>query len=67
MSDTIAANHVDGVCKLGQGEACCAFLMMGPDGFTCSKGTEVEATIRQRLQLGTMGAKGDNCEGWMGS
>ena len=63
-ANTITPNHVDEVCKLGHGEACCAFLVIGGEGFVCSKGTEVEATIRQRLEMGLMGAKGDNCEGW---
>ena len=39
--------------------------MMGADGFECGKDEEsVALTIRQRLEAGTMGAKGDNCDGW---
>ena len=60
----IPDTYVYETCKLGKGEACCAFLVMGVNGFECAKGTGVEATIKQRLELGTMGAKGDNCEGW---
>lgn len=55
--------HVNEVCKLGQGPACCAFLTMR-NGFECAKGTPIEAAIRERLEAGTMGAKGDNCPGW---
>ena len=60
----IDSGYVDFVCKLGQGEQCCAFLMMGLDGFECAKDSGFELTIRARLKRGTMGAKGDNCEGW---
>lgn len=59
----IPEDYVEQTCKLGQGEDICAFLMM-TEGFECAKGTEVEPVIRQRLDLGTMNAKGDNCEGW---
>ncbi len=55
--------HLQNVCKLGQGEVVCAFLTSGPGGFTCTKGTSMEDTIRQRLASGSMNAKGDNCSG----
>lgn len=54
--------HVDNVCRIGQGEACCAYLMMG-NGFECGKGGPADRTIRSRLKAGTMTAKGDNCSG----
>jgi hypothetical protein len=60
----ISQVYVEETCKLGQGEKTCAFLMMGAEGFDCAKGTSIEATIRKRLEAGTMNAKGDNCEGW---
>ena len=47
-------------CKLGVGEACCAFLTFS-DGWTCVKGTPLEAIINQRLAKGEMVAKGDYC------
>jgi hypothetical protein len=58
----ISDDHVRNVCRIGQGAACCAFLTMG-NGFECAKGTSVEPTIRARLFAGTIGAKGDNCDG----
>ncbi len=60
----IPENYIRETCKLGQGEACCAFLMMGQDGMECAKETGAEGLIRKRLDAGTMNAKGDNCEGW---
>ncbi len=52
-------------CKLGQGEDCCAFLVLAPTGFECSKNTSSGNYIRRRLEAGTMVAKGtgdwDDC------
>jgi len=46
-------------CKLGQLEKCCAFLACGENGFECLLNTPLEKTIRQRLEQGTMNAKGE--------
>ncbi len=51
------------VCKLGQGEECCAYLILGSSGAKCAKGTMLAYNIELRLANGTMNAKGDNCEG----
>lgn len=59
--------HVDEVCRPGQQGLTCAFAVVGGDGYECSKGTGIEVTIRQRMALGTMVSKGDNCEGRVGA
>jgi hypothetical protein len=66
VTTEISEVHVELVCRIGQGPATCAFLLMDPGvGMICAKGTGgVEAEIRRRLAAGTMGAKGDNCPGW---
>ncbi|MBI4992315.1 MAG: hypothetical protein HZB99_03785 [Candidatus Harrisonbacteria bacterium] len=52
------------ICKLGKGEVTCSFLGMIPgSGFSCLKGTPVEAIIWERRDSGKMSAKGDNCSG----
>ena len=52
------------VCKFGQGEATCAFIILiCGEGFECAKGTDIETIIRDRLAEGRMKAKGDNCGG----
>ena len=60
----IPDDYVKDTCKLGQGGACCAYLMGGPNGLECAKGTHIERVIATRLAAGTMNAKGDNCDGW---
>lgn len=65
MSDVVKIpdGHERAVCRLGDGEATCAFLTFGGD-WLCAKGMpHVAATIRNRLAIGSMAAKGDNCSG----
>jgi len=48
------------ICKLGQGESCCAFLVCGSDGFECWRmNYPGNTTIFSRLENGTMNAKGE--------
>lgn len=53
------------ICRLGQGEECCAFLVCGGDGFSCVKmDYPSNMPICSRLEKGTMNAKGEG--GWKG-
>lgn len=63
----LTSDHIKNVCKIGQGELTCSYLLMGADGYRCCKGTEIENIILQRLAAGTMKSKGDNCEGTTGA
>lgn len=48
------------ICKLGQGEKCCAYLVMGADGFQCSKKeSTLSEQISGRLILGILKHKGE--------
>ena len=55
--------YVKETCKIGQLHNCCAFLVVGINGFECAKGTSMQNTIELRLAEGTMTATGDNCPG----
>lgn len=57
----ISKEHLP-VCKMGQGEECCRYLVMAP-GFSCAKKTSLAGTIDTRVFLEQMTARGDNCEG----
>ena len=51
------------ICKLGQGEDCCAFLVCSPSGFECIRmDYPTNSTIFSRLEKGEMTAKGRG--GW---
>jgi hypothetical protein len=53
------------ICKLGQGENCCAYLVMKQNGFECAKiDPALVCLIKNRLEQGLMTAKGEGC--WKG-
>lgn len=53
------------ICKLGQGDKCCAFLAADGNGFSCIRmDYPMNSTILTRLEDGTMNAKGRG--GWEG-
>ena len=61
----LSIEEVKDICKLGQGEKCCAFLTMGSSGFECCRmNASINSTIFSRLFKGTMNAKGIG--GWEG-
>lgn len=51
------------VCKPGAGADCCAYLVVGSQGFECARLTNMKFVIDLRLADGSMNAMGDNCEG----
>lgn len=58
-------DYVMNVCKIGQKQECCRYLMGGPNGFECAKLSEfMKSTIDARAH--EMNAKGDNCDGMEG-
>lgn len=56
-------DHAKEICKLGQGEKTCRYLVVGEKGFKCGKYNFVRGAIDERSEAGTMNAKGNNCEG----
>lgn len=59
------ADEAKSICKLNQGESCCAFLAMAPTGFICIRmDYPMNSTIFSRLKEGTMNAKGEGL--WSG-
>lgn len=53
------------VCRLGQMDGCCAFLVMGSEGFECVRMVSAfSVQLCERLRKGTMNAKGEG--GWEG-
>ncbi len=61
--------HLEGIsdkklkemCKLGQGDKCCPYLVCvcGGQGFECAYGNSI---IAKRIKDGTMNAKGKPCK-----
>ena len=66
----LSKEEAESICKLGQGEECCAFLTCGSDGFCCIRMSyPANSSIFSRLMDGTINAKGEgeweNCP-WKG-
>lgn len=59
-SSAVTDDQARELCLMGQGGACCRYLVMGT-GFMCAKTTMLKAQIDARAA--TMNAKGDNCPG----
>ena len=56
----LSVDEATSICKLGQGEKCCAFLVMAPSGFECIRMSyPMNTSIFSRLKDGTMTAKGE--------
>lgn len=52
------------VCKIGQGERCCRYLVVGMNGFECMKlQPSTRAYIDRQVELERFNAVGDNCGG----
>jgi len=55
----LSGEEAKDICRLGQLEKCCAFLVMAPSGFECIRMSGgISRTIFSRLEKGTMNAKG---------
>jgi hypothetical protein len=59
----IDADKLKSVCKLGEQQETCSYLIAGADGFECAKGSSLHREIQQRREAGTIRAMGDNCQG----
>lgn len=59
----LVLDYVKTTCKIGQGNACCRYLTMAPDGWDCEKHTELAAILDARVAAKTIVAQSDNCEG----
>lgn len=57
-----ANEHIEQVCKIGQGAACCKYPLMGMEGWCCGK---LDPYLKRLIDAAAhrMKAKGDNCEG----
>lgn len=65
MSKTVEKDHVNNVCKIGQGYECCRYLTFsGKYGFQCEKESSLKEILDDRAKSETMIARGDNCVGW---
>jgi 5-methylcytosine-specific restriction endonuclease McrA len=55
--------NVTDVCKIGQGAACCKYLLAGAEGFECAKVEPGWKNVVDKAWNETKSAQGDNCDG----
>ena len=57
--------HMREMCKQGQGEAACAFLVFDPAAMapSCAKGTTLAPLLARRREAKMIRSRGDNCSG----
>ena len=64
MSFKQLPEHIQNVCKIGQGAECCKYLLAGQEGFICGKITEGwKAVVDDNWAKNAHVSQGDNCEG----
>ena len=57
-------DQIKNVCKIGQGAACCKYLVVGANGFECMKVDRMaRAMIDKNWEQIKHIAQGDNCDG----
>lgn len=55
--------YIQNICKIGQAELCCKYLIMGSKGFECAKKTSMKEVVDDNWANNEHVAQGDNCEG----
>lgn len=61
--EPVTDEHAKDVCKIGAGNACCRYLTMGMNGWSCEKLSSMAGYLDKRVAANTITAQGDNCEG----
>lgn len=57
----LTEEHVRDICKFGQGQQCCRYLILSSNGFECAKPGALKGVIDSKAQY--MSAQADNCKG----
>ena len=60
----VDTKHLTTVCRLGEGAACCRYVVASGGGIMCAKHDEIASRLDQYAVSGAMVARGDNCPGY---
>lgn len=64
MQNDKITDHVRLICKIGQEEKCCKYLVMGTKGFECMKANpESKKVVDDNWSRNAHVSQGDNCNG----
>lgn len=58
-------SYIKAVCKIGQREACCRYIVGDANGLQCGKlDAKLKMQIDERVAVGLFTAIADNCDGF---
>ena len=60
------SEHVERLCKPGQGKDSCRYLTLGGKGYGCAQTSNLKDSIDKKVENGEKIASGINCEGLLG-
>lgn len=60
---TINEDTLKSICKIGEGQNTCRYIMRSKDDYVCVKNSIVQVSIDERVEKGGMVARGNNCSG----
>jgi len=66
LSDKNRAIKLDtlkSICRIGQGQDACRYIMRTQDGYSCVKNSIIQVTIDDAVAKDGMIARGNNCSG----
>jgi hypothetical protein len=63
MTNEEIKKQITEICKVGQGEKCCKYLVAGAAGIECAKISDFKNVIDKNWLENEHIAQGDNCEG----
>ena len=58
----IPVEHLEEVCKIGQGNKCCRYIGLS-NGWACLKHSSLKDALDARVRSKAITAQGDNCDG----
>jgi hypothetical protein len=65
MANEIERNYLEEVCKMGQGNDCCRYIIVEPElGIVCAKDLGNQYTDALDARGNKMVAQADNCKGY---
>lgn len=60
----IDEGHLNNICKLGNKNNTCRYILMGPEGqFVCAKHTKMRQVLDDLVENESIEARGNNCQG----
>ena len=60
---TINKDTLKSICRIGEGQDTCRYIMRNKDDYVCIKNSIIQISIDENVEKGGMVARGNNCSG----